>query len=151
MQNVMKTDQPNQIPRLTNHESDVVNAFLQKPDDQWTKRTGGKWRRCDWLRVRGIGLRTVAKLEKLGLVQTENDEEGPFILSVRASNILHNAGIQERVEAVKKALEAGVISPGKTRSYGLKTEAELCRWAGLPCVPGKSRWKFDPYTGKPRL
>ena len=53
-------------------------------------------------------------------------------LSVRANKCLALAGIPVEKEAVRRALEAGVLFPFlRPALYGKKTHQEVCRWAGL--------------------
>ena len=53
-------------------------------------------------------------------------------LSVRASNCLHNCGINSREETME-AYQSGRIRPLKhPRNYGWKTHKEVAEWLGLP-------------------
>jgi len=53
-------------------------------------------------------------------------------LSTRANHLLFRAGIPAEKPAVKHALQAGVLRPGKRPfNYGKQTHAELCRWVGI--------------------
>jgi hypothetical protein len=53
-------------------------------------------------------------------------------LSFRANRFLHRAGIPAEKEAVRHALQTGMLRPGKgPMGYGRQTHAELCRWVGV--------------------
>jgi hypothetical protein len=51
-------------------------------------------------------------------------------LSQRARNHLTGKGLETR-EQVIAAIAKGLLNPNRTLSYGAKTHAEICSWAGL--------------------
>ena len=61
-------------------------------------------------------------------------------LSYRANHCLHRAGIPGGKEAVRKAIQTGLLCPGKNpANYGHHRHAELCRWADPTSLPKPQR------------
>lgn len=53
-------------------------------------------------------------------------------LSYRSNRCLSRSAIPATKQAVRHALQTGILSPGKRPSnYGRQTHAELCRWTGV--------------------
>ena len=53
-------------------------------------------------------------------------------LDCRTSNCISNAGVGFSREAVKEAIEGGVLNVHKVRMYGRKTHKICCEYAGIP-------------------
>lgn len=65
-------------------------------------------------------------------------------VSVSASNILYNNNLFTKDQVIAAILN-GELSPGRTRGYGEKRHAEVCRWVSLP----EKKTKHCPHCGKP--
>ena len=64
-------------------------------------------------------------------------------LDCRASNCISNAGVGRSREAVKEAIESGVLHPSirRLRNYGWKTHKICCEYAGIPYHREEERLK----------
>lgn len=104
-----------------------------------------------WLKYRGCGRKFLMLLKHRGLSKQTPD----IGISVRAQNVLRDAGIEPTKEDIEIAIKSGKLSlhgKNKPRQYGLTTHNELLQLVGLATQKRKKmEWKFDPYTGDPLL
>jgi hypothetical protein len=82
----------------------------------------------------GVGPNRASQIVARGERMLERWEQGDDAveLDCRASNCISNAGVGFSREAVKEAIEGGVLNVHKVRMYGRKTHKICCEYAGIP-------------------
>ena len=94
----------------------------------------------------GVGPQRASQIVARGERMLERWEDGVddiFELDCRASNCISNAGVGRSREAVKEAIESGVLHPSirRLRNYGWKTHKLCCEYAGIPYHREEERLK----------
>jgi hypothetical protein len=89
----------------------------------------GQLTTAEWMRCRGIGPKALKKLREFGLISTP-EITGMEGLSTRLVNTLNNAGAVT-LEDAANMLKSGALKLERTRNYGVKAHAELCKAIGL--------------------
>lgn len=72
-------------------------------------------------------------------------------LSVRASNVLNNFGVNSKEEALQKYLSGELVPNKSPRNWGWKCHRELARWLGVDEPKKKSKHsqlKTCPHCGE---
>lgn len=93
----------------------------------------------------GVGNKRASQIVARGERKLKLWEDGvdSVELDCRAANCISNAGVGFSREAVKEAIESGVLHPSvcRLRNYGWKTHKICCEYAGIPSHREEERLK----------